>query len=100
MLRLPKQLGLKKSEYFLLELDPIAKKIHVTGYEKKELRQASERYLEVERAIATKSDGIGAQAVLVSVGSLASLKRAYPNYFLDMRVFIEEVERALTYSSS
>ena len=58
MLPLKKYPGLKDSEYFLLELDPIAKKIDVTGYVKKELKQASERYLEVERAIANKSDGI------------------------------------------
>ena len=98
MLQMPKHPGLGGSQYFLLELDPLAKKILVTGYKKTELALASERYLEVERSIAAKSDApVGAQAVLVSVESLSSLRRAYPNYFLDMRVFIEEVNRALTF---
>lgn len=51
MLRVPQHPGLKKSAYFLLELDPIAKTIKVTGYDKSKLKQASEMYLEVERAL-------------------------------------------------
>ena len=76
MLRMPKHPDLQEAAYFLLELDPIAKKIQVSGFKTNELKQASERYLEVEREIAKKSEVIGAQAVLVSVGSLASLRRA------------------------
>ena len=97
MLHLPKDVGLRDAAYFLLELNPTAKTIKIAGYKQKALKQASEDYLSAERVIAAKFEGTGAQAVLVSVGSLASLKRAYPNYFLDMRVFIEEVERALTF---
>jgi hypothetical protein len=32
---------------------------------------------------------------LVSVDSMAALRRAYPNYFLDTKRFVEELERAI-----
>ena len=96
MLRMPRHPGLEQARYFLLEFDSTAQKILVTGYANSQLNAAHETLLEVERALAARPEFTGSQAVLVSVGSLASLKRAYPNYFLDMRVFIEEVARALT----
>ncbi|MGN6268260.1 MAG: hypothetical protein ACTHM0_00015 [Sphingomonas sp.] len=37
----------------------------------------------------------GDEAVLVSVDSVSSLKKAYPNYFLDTQVFSKMVERSL-----
>lgn len=95
MLRLPRHPELTDSAYFLLQLDPKAQTIIVKGYKQGALKEASEEYLEVERKIALIQSDVMPQAVLVSVGSLSSLKRTYPNYFLDMRVFIEEVQRAL-----
>ena len=53
--------------------------------------KASDAYLAAERAI---SD-LGADAVLVSVESLATLRRAYPNYFLDTHLFIQAVEQII-----
>ena len=38
----------------------------------------------------------GIDAVLVSVDSISSLRRAYPNYFLDTHVFIEAVKEAVS----
>jgi hypothetical protein len=37
----------------------------------------------------------GLDVVLVSVDSLSSLERAYPNYFADTRVFVELMSQAL-----
>ena len=36
-----------------------------------------------------------ADVVLVSVDSMAALRRAYPNYFLDTRAFLEAVKAAV-----
>ena len=36
-----------------------------------------------------------ANAVLVSVQSLTELRRAYPNYFLDVRRFVEDLDRVI-----
>lgn len=81
----------KFARYFLLNLDPVAN-LNITGYRSNQLEQASNDYLETERAIAGRS---GADAVLVSVDSLAVLRSAYPNYFLDTRSFIRAVRRAI-----
>ena len=79
------------ADYYLLELDPAAMRVNVIGYKQSELRQASNDYLAIEKKIA----GTGTDAVLVSVESMASLRRAYPNYFLDTRRFIEAVHQAI-----
>jgi hypothetical protein len=79
------------ADYYLLELDPSIMQISVTPYSRRELDRASTDYLEVEKKIA----GSTSDAVLVSVDSMASLRRAYPNYFLDTRRFLETVEEAI-----
>lgn len=83
----------KGAHYFLLKLEPSQQKMTVTGFPKRNLEEASKKYLEVEKEI---KDVPGADAVLVSVDSLTALKRAYPNYFLDTKVFLGELEDALS----
>lgn len=84
---------LKRSHYFLLVLDPSeGGTITVTGYRWSELQRASSDYLASERLTRGKP---GADAVLVSVESMAALRRAYPNYFLDTRKFLDELKRAV-----
>ncbi len=83
--------GPQKAHYFLLQLDPVAKKVEVIGYTQRELFKATQDYEVAERS----GSSSGTDAVLVSVESLASLKRAYPNYFLDTGMFIKAVEQAV-----
>lgn len=80
------------AKYFLLELDPGAKQLSVTGFKANEFERASKQYLAAERSTTRQP---GADAVLVSVDSIASLRRAYPNYFLDTSLFIEALEEAI-----
>lgn len=80
------------AHFFLLALDPVADTITIRGFRKNELDAATNTYLEVERSL---NDATGAEAVLVSVDSIAALKRAYPNYFLDTQAFLIAVRRAL-----
>ncbi len=82
----------RDAHYFLLKLDPNVQLITVTGYQYNELERATREYLEVERSIVGQP---GADAVLVAVESVAALRRAYPNYFLDTHVFIEAVKQAI-----
>lgn len=84
----------KASDYCLLKLDPIAGLIHISGFRQDQLELATKEYTAVERAIAEKSVKY-LDAVLVSVDSMASLKRAYPNYFADTRVFLDAVKKAI-----
>lgn len=81
------------AHFFLLALDPAADTITIGGFRKNELDLATATYLQVERALNAAS---GAEAVLVSVDSIAALKRAYPNYFLDTQAFLLAVRRALS----
>lgn len=80
----------KHHKYFLLDLDLKTKRIRFWSYPARELERASSDYLDAERDAAGSAD-----IVLVSVDSLAALRRAYPNYFLDTHLFIQEVQKAI-----
>jgi hypothetical protein len=84
--------ALAGAHYYLLELDPTEKKVKVVGYKQAQLFDAEDDYLALERQISEKP---GKDVVLVSVESLEALHRAYPNYFLDMNLFIEAVKNAV-----
>lgn len=77
---------------FLLVLDPVQKTISVTPFTKKAFPKASEQYLLVEKETADKP---GVQAVLVSVSSLQALRSAYPNFYLDTKVFLETLRQVI-----
>ena len=82
----------RRVRYFLLDLAIGKKTIAITGFRADQLDEASAAYLDVERH---RVEETGGDAVLVSVESLESLGRAYPNYFLDTTRFQREVRRAL-----
>ena len=84
--------SLSDAKYFLLELDLKNTKVNVRGYEVEQFEKATNDYLAVEKEEKT---GTISDAVLVSVDSMANLRRAYPNYFLDTRVFGDAVEKAI-----
>lgn len=79
-----------RSKHFLMELDTNNKTLKVYTFEK--LAAATEYYGALERASAGDP---GIDVVLVAVDSLAVLRRAYPNYFLDTEVFLEILHEAL-----
>jgi hypothetical protein len=54
--------------------------------------QASNDYLAIEKSLV---DVPGSEAVLVRVESVAALKRAYPNYFMDTGLFLKEVRESI-----
>jgi ppGpp synthetase/RelA/SpoT-type nucleotidyltranferase len=84
----------KNPRYFLVTLDAAARSVSVTAYKggAAQLRRASADYLAIEQTLPKRP---GADAVLVSVESLAALQRAYPNYFLDTHLFIQAVREAI-----
>jgi hypothetical protein len=79
------------ARYFLLELDPNAGGIAISGFRARELFRATTQYAEAEKRIAES----GGDAVLVSVDSLTNLRRAYPNYFLDTEIFLGLLQRVI-----
>ena len=89
--QLPKFKYSPSDRYYLLVLDTYSKELQVYGYAEKEQRMANEAYSEMENKIR----GTEKDAVLVSVDSIAELKKAYPNYFLDTNLFLELVSWAI-----
>jgi hypothetical protein len=81
----------KGHHFFLLELDIAANKLNIKGYKAADIDKATADYLEAEKRLSTKNG----DAVLVSVESIAALRRAYPNYYLDTDVFLILVEDVL-----
>jgi hypothetical protein len=79
---------------YLLEIDPVASKVMYRGFTEEEADQAPKLYLEREKEIAANLVP-GAQVVLASVTSLQALRIAFPNYYLDTRVFIEAMNDAI-----
>ena len=79
-----------QARYFLLELTPDT--IKITGFKTSEHQEAQSQYTDVEQRITADE---ASDAVLVSVDSIASLRRAYPNYFLDTSAFATLLETAL-----
>jgi ppGpp synthetase/RelA/SpoT-type nucleotidyltranferase len=82
----------KTNHYYLIEVSNSQKTVTVTGFKQSESEKATAKYLEVEKKI---KEVPSADAVLVSVDSMDSLRRAYPNYFLDTGIFVSLLEEIL-----
>lgn len=76
--------------YFVLTLDIPKSQLTIRGFE--ELEQANATYAELEALSSSDID-----VVLVKTDSMASLRQAYPNYFLDTEYFIDLLEKALSW---
>lgn len=84
--------GSRNSGLFLLELDPKSGSLRISSFVRAERDIAEMRYAEAELR---QRRNPGSDAVLVSVDSVNSLSRAYPNYFADTRLFLELLSQAL-----
>lgn len=78
-----------KAYWYLLELIPADNRIRLRGFPNQLHATAQLAYAEAERRFADTQN----QAVLVSVNSIKDLKKAYPNYFGDTRLFVSTLER-------
>jgi hypothetical protein len=84
---------IKGAKYHLLTLDIKSQKLNVTSYRASELDEA----LSQASALEGKQ---GLDVVLVSVGPLTTLRKAYPNYFADTDVFLNTMQKAIGDSES
>lgn len=83
---------MRRSKYFLLELQPDRGLLTVRGYRDDQLVDATWDYLTQEKNLASTAG----ETVLVASDSLESLRRAFPNYYLDTETFITEMNRLLS----
>lgn len=74
----------KQAKYYLVSLNLESRRIKTTRFSADQSEMANSMYLDAERGVEA---GSGDQVVLVSVDSVRSLRRAYPNYFLDTKKF-------------
>ncbi len=89
---LPRVENRKDATYFLVTLDPIVRNVKIRGFKRGESQLANAEYTAAEKALGSDSP---TQVVLVSVSSIAALKRVYPNYFLDTKAFLSDVQRLI-----
>ena len=80
----------KAYDMILLRLAKYNQKLSLTAYTRSERHDAQRDYLDAE----ANSD-VDTEAVLVSVSSVAQLRRAYPNFFGDTRRFITKLTQIL-----
>ena len=83
---------LPNARYYLIRLDLEQHQVKVERFGTADLEAASAKYLKAEQEL---GDPLSADVVLVSVESVWSLRRAYPNYFLDTSRFLKELQNAL-----
>ncbi len=78
-----------KGKYFLIQLNIDERTMGFNAFSEGELEEANAKYIEAERSI----QGGTKQVVLVSTTSIESLKKAYPNYFLDTKDFVANLRK-------
>ncbi len=82
----------KNAHYYLLELDPSEGTVRIKAYSQTQLATASSDYITLEKRIANGNR----DAVLVSADSIEALKLAFPNYYLDTDLFLEQLRKITT----
>lgn len=91
-LKATEQQGIRDASFFLLSLDPLGQQLQVSAYRADQFQAATDAYAQEEGKV---SNTPGSQVVLVGAHSLASLRKAYPNYFLDTELFIRQFDAAM-----
>lgn len=77
----------KKQKYFIMEMDPIRKRVKIYGYNRQQYALAVKQYNKLEQ----KNRDTVIDQVLVSASSLKQLHSAYPNYFANIDDFAAKV---------
>ncbi len=85
-----KRRGLRKGwSYHLIILNSLAKTVQIKPYNRDSFKEAARDYLKIENEAA---QGKKIEPVLVSAGPIETLRRAYPNFFLDINDFVKIVD--------
>jgi len=87
------RVNIEGADLFLIATEPLGKKVRVTGFPRAQSERAMAQYAATEKEFART----GGQVVLTSVDSVAKLRRAYPSYFLESRLFMRALKRALSH---
>lgn len=80
------------AEYYLIKLDLDKQELSITPFTKKQVNEAESAYVALEKEV---EQGKNWEVVLVSVNDVKDIKKAYPNYFLDTKKFVREIEQII-----
>lgn len=75
------------AKYYIVTIDPENRSVTIHSFKENEYNEATELYAKFEN----QNIGSIKDQVLVSVGSMRKLKIAYPNYFADMKDFVNKI---------
>jgi len=78
--------------YHLIILNSLKQTVQIKPYDRDSFKQAVMDYAKVE---AEAAQGEKIEPVLVSAGPIDKLRRAYPNFFLDINDFVEIVSQVI-----
>lgn len=81
-----------QGNYHLITLNYPLQMVTVDSFGRRRLDEANAAYTKNEERIA---NGENIETVLVSTGAIGTLKRAYPNYFLDTHQFIHHLDKII-----
>jgi len=81
-----------KFQFFLLELDTIQEKLTISAFSKEKEAEAIQSYADAEKKIFGRR---AYDVVLVGTDTYTQLKKAYPNYFIDTKQFINKLEEII-----
>jgi len=84
--------GKGQGKYHLVVLNSVERSVAITPYPFSRLEQANTDYVAIEQRA---RNGEPVEAVLVSAGPIESLRKAYPNYFLDTQDFIKQIRKMI-----
>ncbi len=73
--------------YYIIVVNPIARRVMLYTYGTNEYEEAAADYARLEQ----ENAGTMIDQVLVSVKNMKALKKAFPNYFVDVEQFIEYI---------
>jgi hypothetical protein len=76
--------------YHLIILNSLERTVRIRPYDRESLNQALTDYASIE---AEAAKGAQIEPVLVSAGPMKQLRRAYPNFFLDINEFAQKVTK-------
>lgn len=83
--------------YHLVVLDSQSRTVSIRPFSLARLDEANEAYATIEARAAA---GDSVEAVLVSAGPIDALRKAYPNYFLDTRAFVNRIRKVIKDASA
>lgn len=79
--------------YHLIVLKSLEKAVEIRAYDRDSFKRAVTDYGKLE---AEAAQGVKIEPVLVSAGPIGKLRRAYPNFFLDIKEFIGIVNKMIS----